>query len=68
MMQTGTMKGFNDAKGLGCIAPDGGREDLFAYLFEDRGSGYKSPQIKPKSEPRREAGPEGRKSRNIQPL
>jgi CspA family cold shock protein len=45
MMQTGTMKWLNDAKGLGCIAPDGGREDLFAHLFEDRGSGYKSPQI-----------------------
>jgi cold shock CspA family protein len=33
-MTTGTVKWFNDDMGLGCITPDNGREDLFAYHSE----------------------------------
>ncbi len=41
-MATGTVKWFNDAKGFGFIAPEGGGKDLFAHVSEIQASGYKS--------------------------
>ena len=40
--QTGTVKWFNESKGYGFIAPDGGGKDLFAHFREIRGEGFKS--------------------------
>ena len=40
--QTGTVKWFNDSKGYGFIAPDGGGQDLFAHFREIRADGFKS--------------------------
>ena len=40
--QTGTVKWFDDGKGLGFITPEGGGKDLFAHFSEIQGNGFKS--------------------------
>lgn len=40
--QTGTVKWFNESKGFGFIAQDGGGADLFAHVSEIQGNGYKT--------------------------
>jgi cold shock CspA family protein len=68
MMQTGTVKWFNDAKGFGFIAPDDGGDDLFAHFSEVQGSGFKSLQEKQKVSFEVKQGPKGKQAANIQPL
>jgi len=41
-MATGTVKWFNDAKGYGFIAPEGGEKDLFVHHTNIAGEGFKT--------------------------
>ena len=41
-IETGTVKWFNEGKGFGFIAPDGGGKDLFAHFKEIQGEGFKT--------------------------
>lgn len=40
--QNGTVKWFNDGRGFGFIAPDGGGKDLFAHFREIQDGGFKT--------------------------
>ena len=68
MMQTGTVKWFNDLKGFGFITPDEGGEDLFAHYSEVQGSGFKSLKENQKVSFEVKQGPKGKQAANIQPL
>ena len=68
MMQTGTVKWFNDLKGFGFITPDEGGEDLFAHYSEVQGSGFKSLKENQKVSFEVKQGPKGKQAANIQAL
>jgi CspA family cold shock protein len=68
MMQTGTVKRFNDAKGFSFIAPDDGGEDLFAHFSEVKSEGFKSLGDGQKVSFEVRLGPKGKQAANIQPL
>jgi CspA family cold shock protein len=40
--QTGTVKWFNETKGYGFIARDGGGPDVFAHFRDIQGDGFKT--------------------------
>jgi CspA family cold shock protein len=43
-MATGTVKFFNDSKGYGFIAPDGGGQDAFVHISAVENSGMRTLQ------------------------
>jgi CspA family cold shock protein len=66
-MAAGTVKWFNDSKGYGFIAPDGGGEDLFAHFSEIKVNGFKSLKENQRVTFEVSTGPKGKQASNIQP-
>jgi cold shock protein len=68
LMDTGTVKWFNDSKGFGFITPDTGGDDLFAHFSEVRGDGFKTLAENQKVSYETKRGPKGMQAANISPL
>jgi CspA family cold shock protein len=67
LMDTGTVKWFNDSKGFGFITPDAGGDDLFAHFSEIRGDGFKTLAENQKVSYETKRGPKGMQAANISP-
>ena len=65
-MASGTVKWFNDSKGYGFIAPDGGGKDLFVHHSNIAGSGFKSLQENARVEYDEREGQKGPEAINVQ--
>ena len=66
-MQRGTVKWYNDAKGVGFITPDNGGEDLFAHFSAINAKGFKSLKENQRVSFEVTTGPKGKQASNIQP-
>jgi len=67
-MAIGTVKWFNESKGFGFIAPDGGGEDLFAHFSAIQKQGFKTLRENQKVSFDVTTGPKGKQAANIRPL
>ncbi len=67
-MATGTVKWFNDSKGFGFIAPDGGGEDVFAHFSAIQSQGFKTLKENQKVSFDVTTGPKGKQAANIRPI
>jgi CspA family cold shock protein len=65
IVATGTVKWFNDAKGYGFIAPDGGGKDLFVHHSAIAGEGFKSLPEGAKVEFEAQEGQKGPEAKNV---
>src|SRR3989454_11092623 len=63
-MATGTVKWFNDAKGFGFIAQEGG-EDVFGHYSAIQAQGFKSPVEGDRVEFEVTRGPKGLQAANV---
>jgi CspA family cold shock protein len=63
--ETGIVKWFNEGKGFGFIAPDGGGKDLFAHFKEIQGTGFKTLQENQRVEFEVTQGQKGPQASNI---
>jgi CspA family cold shock protein len=67
-IQTGTVKWFNESKGFGFIAQDGGGADLFAHFSEIQSKGFKTLAENQRVEFEVKQGPKGLQAASIRPL
>ena len=67
-MATGTVKWFNDAKGYGFIAPEGGGKDLFVHHTNIAGEGFKTLTENARVEFESREGQKGPEAVNVQPV
>jgi CspA family cold shock protein len=64
-MATGTVKWFNESKGYGFIAQDGGGKDVFVHFSAIQGSGFKTLVEGDKVSFEVEQGAKGPQARNV---
>jgi len=67
-MASGTVKWFNDAKGYGFIAPEGGGKDLFVHHSNIAGDGFKSLSEGARVEFEEREGQKGPEATNVVPV
>ena len=65
-MATGTVKWFNDAKGYGFIAPEGGGKDVFVHHSGIAGNGFKTLAEGARVEYEQREGTKGPEAINVQ--
>jgi CspA family cold shock protein len=66
--QTGAVKWFDEGKGFGFIAQDGGGKDLFAHFSEIQGAGFKTLAEGQRVEFEVKQGQKGPQAANIRPI
>lgn len=64
-MTTGTVKWFNQDKGFGFIAQDGGGPDVFVHFSAIQGNGFKNLAEKDRVEFEITQGPKGANAANV---
>ena len=64
-MATGTVKWFNNAKGFGFVAPDGGGGDVFVHFSVINMEGYKTLRRGQKVQFELTQGPKGLHAANV---
>jgi CspA family cold shock protein len=66
--QTGIVKWFNEGKGFGFIAQDGGDADLFVHFSEIQGNGFKTLTENQRVEFEVKQGQKGLQASNVRPV
>ena len=66
--QTGIVKWFNEGKGFGFIAQDGGDADLFVHFSEIQGNGFKTLTENQRVEFEVTQGQKGLQASNVRPV
>jgi cold shock protein len=64
-MATGTVKWFDEKKGYGFIAPEGGEKDVFVHHSQIAGDGFKTLQEGAKVEFETREGQKGPEATNV---
>ena len=67
ILDTGTVKWFNEKKGFGFIEPDNGGEDLFVHHSDIVSEGFRTLQEGQKVTYETGQGPKGPKATNVRP-
>ena len=66
-MSFGTVKWFNDAKGFGFIAPEGGGEDVFVHFSAITSTGFRTLKEGQRVSFEIVQGPKGKQASNVAP-